>query len=58
MAGSTFLAVKVRYAPSMFRSATCRTKAGMSISTGHPATHGWFLHWMQRSASWIAISIA
>ena len=43
-------------APSKSRSATCWMNCGMSISTGQPAMHGSFLHWMQRCASSTAMS--
>jgi len=32
-------------------AASAAMNRGMSIRTGHPCTHGAFLHWRQRAAS-------
>src|SRR5512137_2129214 len=55
-AGRQFVSLIFLAAPRKSPSATNWMNAGMSTSTGHPATHPGFLHMMQRLASSMAVS--
>ena len=56
MAGSAFASLTMAYAAPTLPSPSSFRKLGMGTPTGQPSTHGWFLQWMQRCASFTASS--